>query len=175
MGIPKYAQLENERRFLVTDCPDLSAEPFRLIEDVYLSDTRLRLRSIMHPDSSREFKLCKKYVSLDPASGPIVNIYLSEVEHAILSCLPGRPIRKRRYRVAWGDSTFAVDIFEGALMGLVLCEMEAESPDDVRLAAFPPWAAREVTDDPFFAGGNLARATAAELKARFYADAEETG
>lgn len=166
LDIPKYAELENERRFLVTDCPDLSTAPFRMIDDFYFSDTRLRLRSITHPGGRREFKLCKKYESSNPASGPIVNIYLSEAEHSILSRLPGRPLRKRRYRIAWGDKMFGVDVFEEALAGLVLCEKETETPSAIPSVAFPPWTAREVTADLFFTGGNLAHVTAAELKAR---------
>jgi CYTH domain-containing protein len=166
MEVPKYARLENERRFLVIDGPDLSAAPFRRIEDIYFADSRLRLRAITHVDGAREFKLCKKYESSDPASGPIVNMYLSEREHAILSNLPGRPLRKRRYRVAWCDRIFGVDVFEGALANLILCEAEAESPDAIGLVAFPPWAVREVTADPFFTGGNLAYVTPSELKTR---------
>ena len=127
MQVPKYAELENERRFLVVRCPDLSAAPSRLIEDIYIDHTRLRLRAITHPDGSREFKLCKKYEFGDPTSGPIVNIYLSAAEHAMLSGLRGRLLRNRRYRVAWRDRSFGVDVFEDALAGLVLCEAEAES------------------------------------------------
>ena len=98
MGIPKYAKLENERRFLIKDGPDLSAAPGRLIEDLYLDDGRLRLRAITEIDGAHQFMLCKKYQSDDPASGPVVNIYLSAAEHAVLARLPGRPLRKRRHQ-----------------------------------------------------------------------------
>ena len=170
MPIPKYAILENERRFLVTGGPDLASAPFRLIEDLYLTDSRLRLRAITHVDGAREFKLCKKYESPDPASGPIVNIYLTAAEHAILSDLPGQPLRKRRYRVAWGERAYGVDVFEGVLAGLVLCEAEADSPEAIKSTVFPPWASREVTADRFFTGGNLAQVTADELRTRLSAN-----
>jgi len=170
MQIPKYAELENERRFLVAGGPDLSTAPFRLIEDLYLINSRLRLRAVTHPDGAREFKLCKKYGSPDPASGPITNIYLTAGEHAILSGLPGRPLRKRRYRTEWGGKTFGIDVFEGPLAGLVLCEKEADSAEAIRAVEFPPWASQEVTTDPFFTGGNLAQINAAELKSRLAAE-----
>src|SRR5580693_6584865 len=100
MQTPKYALLENERRFLVTKVPDLTGAHVRLIEDLYLQGGRLRLRKVTHFDgAANEFKLCKKYGSPDPVSGPIVNIYLTAVEHASLADLPGRPLRKRRHRV----------------------------------------------------------------------------
>jgi len=164
--IPKYAKLENERRFLVTECPDLSAARSRLIEDLYISEGRLRLRTVIQADGARAFKLCKKYHSADPASGPIVNIYLSASEHAVLSRLPGRALRKRRHDLVWRQNTLAVDVFEGPLAGLVLCEAEAETAEAIGRVAFPPWAALEVTADAFFSGGNLARLTAAALHSR---------
>ena len=166
MDIPKYARLENERRFWVAEPPDLSAAPVRLIEDIYLADSRLRLRAITHADGAGpEFKLCKKYGSDDPASGPIVNIYLSAEEHAMLSALPGHALRKRRHTIEHAGRAFSLDVFEGPLTGLVLCEAEAESAQAIGALSFPPWAVREVTADPFFTGAELARLTAEQLKA----------
>jgi len=168
--IPKYAVLENERRFLVTSPPALDGARVRLIRDLYLDGGRLRLRRIDHADGqASEFKLCKKYGSADPASGPIVNIYLTPEEHAVFAALPGRPIVKRRHTLEHGGRGFSLDVFEGPLAGLMLCEAEAATPDAIRALDFPPWAAREVTDDPFFTGGALAGTTAAELKARLAA------
>ncbi len=167
MNIPKYARLENERRFWVRDPPDLAGAPVRLIEDLYLDDSRLRLRAITHRDGAApELKLCKKYGSDDPVSGPITNIYLSADEHRILAALSGKRLVKRRHTVTHDARAFSVDVFEGALVGLVLCEAEAESAEAVRSLVFPPWARRDVTEDPFFSGGNLAGLTAGDLKAR---------
>jgi CYTH domain-containing protein len=166
MGIPKYARLENERRFLVVDCPDLSTAPGRLIEDIYLNNGRLRLRAITEIRGARQFKLCKKYESENPVSGPMVNVYLSAAEHAVLAALPGRPLRKRRDSIIWRNVTYSVDVFESALQGLIICEAEADSPGAIQDLAFPPWAAREVTNDPFYSGGHLSGLSAAELKAR---------
>jgi hypothetical protein len=167
MDIPKYAMLESERRFLVFGLPDLSGARVRLIEDLYLDDSRLRLRAITAFDGEpRQFKFCKKYGSDDPASGPIVNIYLSAQEYAALCGLPGRRLCKQRYTLAHGGWAFSVDVFEGALAGLIMCEAEAESVEAIRALAFPPWARREVTGDPFFSGGNLARTDAEDLQAR---------
>ena len=128
MTMPKYALLENERRFLVALCPDLSGAPVRRIEDLYIANSRMRLRAISHFDGHpTEFKLCKKYGSPDPASGPIVNIYLTAEEYAAFCGLPGQRLRKHRYRVEHGGHPFSVDVFTGALAGLILCEAEAQS------------------------------------------------
>jgi CYTH domain-containing protein len=169
MTIPKYAELENERRFLVAAArlPDLSDLPFRRIEDRYVVGTRLRLRSTTDSvTGARELKFCKKYEGDDPVSGPVTNLYLSEAEHAVLAALPARVIAKRRYRLDHGGRGFGVDVFEGELTGLILCEAEAESREAIMALAFPPWAAREVTADPFFTGGNLSTIPAAELARR---------
>jgi hypothetical protein len=168
--MPKYALLENERRFLVLRPPALAGTRPRLIEDLYLDAGPLRLRRVTHADGApTEHKLCKKYGSGDPASGPIVNIYLTAEEHAALAVLPGKPLRKRRHTLEHGGRPFSVDVFEGPLAGLVMCEAEAATPDAVRALAFPPWATREVTDDPFFSGGHLATLTAEALTARLAA------
>ena len=167
MQTPKYALLENERRFLVAKAPVLATAHVRLIEDLYLEGGRLRLRKVTHFDgAATEFKLCKKYPSADPTSGAIVNIYLTAEEHASLADLPGRPLRKRRHRVAHGGRTFGVDVFEGALAGLVTCEAEADSAEAIAMLAFPPWATHEVTADPFFTGGHLSGLAAGEVQAR---------
>jgi CYTH domain-containing protein len=168
-GPPKYALLENERRFRVNPAtaPDLAGLAFRRIEDRYVDGTRLRLRAMTDSvTGARELKFCKKYGGDDPASAPIVNIYLTEAEHAALAVLPGRTITKRRYRLAHGGRGFGVDVFEGELAGLVLCEAEADSRAAVMALTFPPWAGGEVTDDPFFTGGNLCTLSAADLAAR---------
>ena len=115
---------------------------------------------------ARELKFCKKYGGDDPVSAPITNLYLSEAEFAALAVLPARTITKRRYRLTHGGRDFGVDVFEGDLAGLVLCEAEDESRAAVLALVFPPWAGREVTEDPFFTGGNLCGVSAAELAAR---------
>jgi CYTH domain-containing protein len=164
---PKYAQLEHERRFLIIETPDLSGAAFRLIEDVYITGTRLRLRKITYSGSQDiQFKLCKKYPSDDIFSAPIVNIYLTADEHAVLSELSGRKIRKRRYSIVSSAGPFSIDVFEGQLSGLILCEVEAASIAELESQVLPDWIRREVTNDPFFTGGNLAGIDAGALLAK---------
>lgn len=167
--LPKYAALEIERRFLVAQSPDLAGARVRLIEDTYLSGTRMRLRAITHADGRAEFKLCKKYPWEDVLGGPITNLYLSAEEYAVLTALPGKAVRKRRYSMPWDAWTFSIDVFEGALSGLILSEVEADTAEDAGRIGVPDWVAREVTADPFFRGGALAHATADDLRRRLEA------
>ncbi len=168
-ALPKYAVLENERRFLVDpgQGPDLTGLSFRHIVDRYLSGTRLRLRSITDSVTGAvEFKFCKKYLSDDPVSGPIVNMYLSPEEHAALMIVPAQVIIKRRYQITFDGQVFGLNVFEGALDGLVLCEAEADSQAAILAVKFPPWVGREVTDEAFFTGGELSQTGTSELAAR---------
>jgi CYTH domain-containing protein len=164
---PKYSLPEFERRFLVGQPPDLSAAPHRLIEDLYIEGTRLRLRAVTGAGgASVEYKLCKKYASAAFNGRPIVNIYLSADEYALLAVLEGRRIRKRRYRVKWRSRPYGIDVFDGELAGLILCEVEATCAEALAAVDAPPWAVAEVTDDLFFAGDRLARLKACELQER---------
>ncbi|HWU72132.1 MAG TPA: hypothetical protein VN137_01515 [Sphingomonas sp.] len=133
--------------------PELDPATARLIEDRYLPGTALRLRRVTAPDGSVVHKLGKKYPGAGLSSRPMTNIYLDAAEYAALAALPAALLVKRRYDVGGG---FAIDVFEGALAGLMLAEISAD--DDAELAAIvaPSWCAAEVTEDVGYAGGTLA-------------------
>ena len=155
---PKYAHIERERRWLVDPAsrPDLSAQPFTLIEDRYITSTRLRLRRMTDSMTSAcSLKLTKKYDGADPLARPIVTAYLSEAEFAVFERLPGTLLTKRRFEVTGGANIFSIDQFLGSLAPLELAEIEW--PDDAGLRALPSpiWAIRDISDDPRYQGGAL--------------------
>lgn len=133
--------------------PELDPATARLIEDRYLPGTALRLRRVTAPDGSVVHKLGKKYPGVGLSSRPMTNIYLDAAEYGALAVLPAAVLVKRRHDV--GDE-FAIDVFEGALAGLMLAEISAD--DDAELAAIvvPSWCTVEVTEDVAYAGGTLA-------------------
>lgn len=98
-------------------------------------------------------KLGKKYPGAGLSSRPMTNIYLDAAEYGALAVLPAAALVKWRHDVGGG---FAIDVFEGALAGLMLAEISAD--DDVALAAIvmPSWCTMEVTEDVAYAGGTLA-------------------
>jgi CYTH domain-containing protein len=153
----KYARIERERRFLLTGPPHASAvvAVYRLT-DRYLTSTRLRLRHVHHvDDGSDEYKLTQKVPAPThgPTQGLITNTYLTRAEYDVLASLPAAVLSKTRLSVP----PMGIDIFAGALTGLVTGEAEFSS--DAAAAAFlpPPYCAAEVTDDPRFTGGTLVR------------------
>ena len=153
--MPKYSLIERERRFLVDPdlMPTLDSAMARLIEDRYLPGTALRLRRVTAPDGSVVHKLGKKYPGAGLSSRPMANIYLDAAEYRALAALPAAMLVKRRHDV--GDG-FAIDVFEGALAGLILAEISADDDADLAAAVVPSWCTIEVTEDLAYAGGTLA-------------------
>ena len=95
--------------------------------------------------------------------GPTVGITRSEFEYpiplteaeAMLDTLCNGPlIEKTRHREEFAGRTWEVDVFHGDNDGLVVAEIElaSETEEFVR----PPWASREVSDDPRYFNNNLA-------------------
>jgi len=154
---PKYARFEYERRFRVAAdrVPALDPETARLIEDRYVDGGRLRLRRMSGGGRPEQLKLTRKYGGALPE--PITTLYLSADEYLVLSGLPAAPLRKRRYQLPAGDTRFSLDVFEGALTGLMLSEVEADSTAVLAAIAPPPWSAGEITGDPRWTGAALAR------------------
>jgi CYTH domain-containing protein len=153
----KYARIERERRFLLPGPPrDSVIKASRRITDRYLPGTRLRLRRIEQPEiGTCEYKFTQKVSADRPGHlrGLITNTYLSAAEYELLATLPADVLTKNRLSVP----PLAIDVFDPPLHGLVIAEAEFDT--DAAALAFPPPAAAvaEVTDDPRFAGGNLAR------------------
>jgi CYTH domain-containing protein len=161
---PKYARIERERRFLLREFPgDAAVVRTRRIVDRYLDGTSLRLRE-QHEDGGRViFKFTQKAPARASGArqGLITTMYLSESEFHLLARLPARTLSKTRHSVP----PFGIDVFEGALEGLVLAEAEFDSADAAGTLAFPAFALREVSDDDRFTGGQLVRASRPELAA----------
>jgi CYTH domain-containing protein len=133
-------------------------------EDKYLQNSRLRLRILTDSDTGRRvIKLTKKYESDSPYFQTISRILLSPGEYDILDTLPGDRLRKTRHYHIHGGRVYSIDVFEGELDGLILCETEAEGLEELMSIQPPEWVMHEVTEDPFFTGGNLCRTTRSEL------------
>ena len=163
----KYTRVEYERRFLVPPHANWRSvvEPYsKTFEDKYLRDSRLRLRLLTDSDTGRRLiKLNKKSDSASPYFRTISRILLSPGEYDLLYSIEGDRLRKTRYYHNYLGRVFSIDVFEGELEGLVLCETEADGLEELMKAEPPEYAKKEVTEDAFFTGGNLSRTTREEL------------
>ena len=166
----KYSRVEYERRFFVrpeSDWRGALGAGGRSIDDKYLRGTRLRVR-VVHDLASgdRTIKLTKKAESPSPFHRTLSRILLTPAEHRLLDRLDGDRLTKVRRHCVHAGHRYAVDEFGGELAGLVLCEVEAGGLGELMRASAPPFADREVTQDPFFDGVNLARTRRTELLAK---------
>ena len=96
--------------------------------------------------------------------GPVSGISRAEFEYpipvadavAFLSSFCTKPvIIKRRWYVPFGGFTWEVDEFAGQNAGLIVAEIELDSPD--REFPVPPWLGREVSHEPRFRNSRLVR------------------
>ena len=169
----KYTRVEYERRFLVSPDTDWRSlvEPYsKRFEDKYLRNTRLRLRLLTDTDTGRQIiKLNKKSDSASPYFQTSSRILLSPGEYELIGGMEGDRLNKTRYYHNYLGRVFSVDVFEGELEGLVLCETEADSLEELMEAKPPEYVKREVTEDPFFTGGRLCRAMRADLMGKLAA------
>jgi GNAT superfamily N-acetyltransferase len=153
-GMPKYALLELERRWLVDVAAlgDITALPYREIHDLYIAGTRLRLRKIRGPGAEVTLKLGKKYGKSGPFSEPITSVYLTETEYQAMARLPGVRARKRRYALGGGS----LDLYLEPLDGIAIFEIDFRDEAAARAYEPPSFAVCEITHDAAFTGAALA-------------------
>lgn len=153
----KYSVGEFERRFLLTDRPADATNPRRIV-DRYIDGTRLRLRTVDEDGAEPVRKLGhKRRVAVDdPTAVMNTSLYLDDGEFAVLAALPGRRLAKTRWAVDLDGRTGAVDVFEEALQGLILLEVDLGRAAELDRFVAPPWVGPEVTRVEAFTGGSLA-------------------
>jgi adenylate cyclase len=163
--------LEIERKFLVSELDTAAlaaaASDELEIEQTYLTadpGESLRVRRSVRRDGSEErVETRKRRVS--SRTREEVERPLGEAEYRSLlerRDPERRTIHKRRYEVPIAAGLVCeVDVFAGALAGLVLAEVELPAEDAP--FSLPGWLAiaREVTDDPAYTNAALARLAAA--------------
>jgi CYTH domain-containing protein len=156
----KYARIEWERRFLLDHFPsEATVTRIRHIRDRYIEGTTLRLRQ-QSDGESQVFKLTQKLpVGIVRAQGLITTMYLTKDEFGVLAKLPAKILTKTRHSVP----PFGIDLFEGALSGLVLAEAEFDCAAEASALALPSFILREVSDDSRFTGGSLVAVSRQEL------------
>jgi CYTH domain-containing protein len=174
----KYARVERERKFLLRELPEglTRASEHVQIWDNYITNTRLRLRKIRIPLTKQwKLKLTQKFAPAPPdfSRTIITNTYLSATEYEVLSVFEGNEIRKNRYPFEHEGRAFAIDVFLGALWGLILAETSFETDEEMDNFALPPFAFRDVTNDELFTGARLVEMTADDIRVRLKQSPED--
>lgn len=91
-------------------------------------------------------------------------IKLTEHEYNDLTKTPGRQVSKRRYFYPYNGRTAEVDVFSGALTGLVLVDFEFNDRQQQMGFVMPNFCLADVTQDEMIAGGMLAGKAYADLE-----------
>lgn len=75
-------------------------------------------------------------------------------QRLLAMCVPNI-VRKTRYPVIFNDYIWVIDVFEDQNQGLILAEVELDTPHDI--VTVPEWCEREVTNDPRYYNEHLAK------------------
>jgi CYTH domain-containing protein len=147
--------LEVERKFLVADPLEWLARcQAEEIEQGYLAvegDTsEVRLRR-----SSGSFRLTVKGGSGLERTEVEVELDADQF-NALWPLTARRRISKVRHYVPTENGSIEVDVYRGALRGLVVAEVELADSERVRAFEPPDWFGEEVTGHPAYANKNLA-------------------
>ena len=148
-------QIETERKFLVLDDGyKAQAVESHRIRQGYIAHDAGRSVRVRILDDKGILTVKGPFIGLGSRPEWEKEISLKEAEELFLICKPGS-IDKTRWIVPAGERCFEVDEFHGENEGLVMAEIELESQDE----AFerPSWLGEEVTGNPRFYNGYLAR------------------
>lgn len=148
---------EIERKYLVDAVPPgLERYPHEAIVQGYLvvaedgSEVRLRRRGGAYVQT---VKRGEGGVRME------VEVALTREQfEALWAAVNHAPIEKVRYEIPFEGHTIELDVYGGALDGLVTAEVEFDTADASAAFTPPSWFGRDVTDDPRYRNRSLARA-----------------
>ena len=165
----KTNRTEIHRTFLIEGLPDPLTRASAHIQlfDNYMAGTRLRLRSVRHPETASWTRILQqRFPATDDSLSSIkfAEIYLNDIEYEHLKIFEGTEIRKNRYFHEFDQRNFAFDVFLGTLWGLNMARVEFESVEELERFEPPPFAVFEVTNNPFFLGESLVGKTFEDVR-----------
>lgn len=146
--------MEIERKFLVSEpphaLPDVSSASLRQGYLVVGAEGEVRLRAAG--------STC--FLTVKSGSGMVRQEYevvlTSEQFESLWPATAGRRLEKRRFVVPAGDLRYEVDVYTGALQGLMAVEVEFPTLEAAEAFEPPAWFGAEVTDDPAYKNASLA-------------------
>jgi adenylate cyclase len=144
--------IEIERKFLINDGAGLRTQLLngKTIQQGYLfsehsKSCRVRVKG------TKGFLTLKFGTDLLSRSEFEYQIPFEEACELLTHC--DKILQKTRYEIPAGKHVWEIDVFSGALEGLVLAEIELSDADET--IEFPSWIGAEVTHDPTYLNVNL--------------------
>ena len=157
---------EIELTFLAKNLPfNLAGYKSKEIIDVYFPKNSLHPKIRLRKNGSK-YELTKKQLLVpNNASIQEESIILLDVEEFLaLSKLDGKKLRKIRYSYPYKGLIAEIDIFQDALLGLVLIDFEFSSEEELSAFEIPDFCLCDITQEDFIAGGMLAGKTYDDIK-----------
>lgn len=151
--------MEIEKKYAPGELPELSSVRFLVIEQGYLTTNPvIRVRR-----ENDEYYLTYKGAGMMAREEHNLPLTREAYETLRAKC-DGNLIQKRRYLIPLEDGlTAELDVFEGAMKGLVMAEVEFDSLEQAESFVPPEWLGIEVTADPRYHNSNMIYSTYEEL------------
>ena len=146
--------------------PQVFKSPSKEMLDIYIPVSSehpiLRIRK-----KGDTYEITKKHpITEGDASRQLeTTIPLTPEEFADLEKLPGKRVAKTRYLYEENGVRYEIDVFNDALEGLILVDVEFPTVEEKSAFSPPDWILVDVTQESFIAGGMLC--------GKRYADIEE--
>ncbi len=159
--------MEIERKYLVKTLPNLEGYQKEIIEQGYICEEGCTLRvRMIEVENEKHFVLTYK-AKVESKSGARVNVEeefdIPEISYShLLSKSDGNIIRKTRTLIPLSKEitgidglTAELDVFEGALSGIIIVEVEFESEEDSVRFCKPNWFGEDVSGDPKYSNSRM--------------------
>ena len=157
--------IELEKTYLAKSIPEgLKNCENKEIIDVYIpkSQRHSTLRIRKHGDV---YEITKKEPVKDDASIQEEHtVPLTKEEFEVLSKLDGKKTFKIRYFMDYNGNRCEIDVFQGALKGLIVVDFEFESEEGKDNFKMPDFCLVDVTKEEFIAGGMICGKTYEDIK-----------
>lgn len=152
-------EIEQELTFLAKALPKeiQGTAPVEMV-DIYIPKTGISHPTLRLRQRGDSYEITKKYPvdTADWSTQYEHTIKLNKLEYNALKKVGGRIIEKHRYQVYINGYQAEVDVFKGALQGLVLIDFEFATKDEKNAFLAPGVCLKEVTQEEWIAGGILA-------------------
>ncbi len=158
--------IELEKTYLLKNIPEgLKDCEFKEVYDIYIP------KESMHPNlrirkNGSKYEMTKKspVKEGDSSIQREQTIILTEKEFEELTQLQGKRVRKKRYYYKYKDRIAEIDVFQDALKGLILVDVEFDSEKAKDEFEIPEFCLVEITQEVFTAGGMVCGKTYEDIE-----------
>jgi len=149
------SSIEIERKFLVAEAPPhLERYPHEAIRQGYLAAAADGMEVRVRQKGARFFQTVKRGGGIQRDE---VEVALTPAQfEALWPMTEGKRVEKVRYVIAYQGHVVELDVYSGALAGLLTAEVEFASLEAAAAFEPPAWMSHDITEDKRYKNKNLA-------------------